>query len=120
MHAHFYSFEGAEEDVGEEFGGGGSAEVDDCFVGVGKESLAVEVFEDFVETVFAGALEGVANEGGGPAEEDAAETFFGEDGTPGGDVGFVDGGVDLAATFYLKGREVSWRYWPRKQVGDLG
>ena len=119
MHADFYCFEGAEEDVGDELSGGGGAEVDDCFVGVGEESLAVEVFEDFVETVFAGALEGVANEGGGPAEEDAAETFFGEDGTPGGDVGFVDAGVDLAAAFHLKGREVSWCYWSRKQVGDL-
>lgn len=120
MHAHFYSFKGAEEDVGDEFGGGGGAEVDDCFVGVGEEPLAVEVFEDFVETVFAGALEGVANEGGGPAEEDAAETFFGEDGTPGGDVGFVDVGVDLAATFYLDEREINWFHWTGKQVGDLG
>ena len=101
MHAHFYCFKGAEEDVGEEFGGGGGAEVDDCFIGIREESLAVEVFEDFVETVFAGALEGVADEGGGPAEEDAAETFFGVDGTPRGDVGLIDTGVDLAATFYL-------------------
>lgn len=107
MHAHFYCFEGAEEHIGEEFGGGGGAEVDDCFVGIGKEPLAVEVFEDFVETVFAGALEGVADEGGRPAEEDTAKTFFGEDGTPGGDVGFINIGVDLAATFYLNEREVS-------------
>ena len=120
MHADFYCFERAEEDVGKELGGGGGAEVDNCFVGIGEKSLAVEVLEDFVETVFAGALEGVANEGGGPTEEDTTETFFGEDGTPGGDVGFIDGGVDLAATFYLKGREFSWCYWSRKQVGDLG
>ena len=65
-------------------------------------------------------MEGVADEGGGPAEEDAAETFFGEDGTPGGDVGCVDFGVDLAAAFYLVERKVSWRCCLRKQVGDLG
>ena len=117
MHAHFYCFERAEEDVGEEFGGGGGAEVDNCFVGVGEEPFAVEVFENLVETVFAGALEGVADEGGGPAEEDAAETFFGEDRTPGRDVGFIDSGVDLAATFYLVERLINWRYCSRKQVG---
>ena len=119
MHAHFYRFEGAEGDVGEELGGGGGAEIDDCFIGIGKESVAVEVFEDLVETVFAGTLEGVADEGGGPAEEDAAEAFFGEYGTPGGDVGFVDIGVDLAAAFYLNEREVRWCYYWRKQVGEL-
>ena len=107
MHAHFYCFEGAEEHIGEEFGGGGGAEVDDCFVGIGKEPVAVEVFEDFVETVLAGALEGVADEGGRPAEENTAQTFFGEDGTPSGDIGFIDIGVDLAATFYLSETEVS-------------
>ena len=114
LHAHFYSFKRAEKDVGDEFRGGGGAEVDDCFVSIGEEPLAVEIFEDFVETVFAGALEGVADEGGGPAEEDAAETFFGEDGSPGGDVGCVDFRVDLAATFYLDERDVSWQCWSRK------
>ena len=119
MHADFDCFEGTEEDVGEEFGGGRGAKVDDCLVGIGEESLAVEVFEDFVEPVLAGALEGVANESGGPAEEDAAETFFGEDGTPSGYVGFVDIGVDLAAAFYLNEREVRWCYCWRKQVEEL-
>ena len=119
MHAHFYRFEGAEGDVGEEFGGGGGAEIDDCFISIGKKSVAVEVFEDLVETVFPGALEGVADEGGGPAEEDAAETFFGEDGTPSGYVGFVDIGVDLAAAFDLNEKEVRWCYCWRKQVEEL-
>ena len=62
------------------------------------------MLEDFIETIFAGALEGVADEGGGPAEKDAAQAFFGVDGAPGLDVGFVEIGVDLAAAFYL-GRE---------------
>ena len=59
------------------------------------------MFEDFVEAVFAGSLEGVADCGGGPAEEDTTEAFFGVDGAPGGEVGGVDVGVDLAAAFYL-------------------
>jgi len=47
-------------------------------------------------------LEGVADVGGGPAEEDAAEAFFGVDGAPGLEVGGVEGRVDLAAAFYLE------------------
>lgn len=104
LHADFDGFERAEGDVGEELGAGGGAEVDERFVGVGEGSFAVEVLEDFVEAVFAGALEGVADEGWGPAEEDAAQAFFGVDATPGGEVGGVDCGVDLAAAFYLVGR----------------
>lgn len=71
LHAYFDGFQGAEGDVGEEFGAGGGAEVDEGFVGVGEEAFAVEVLEDFVEAVFAGALQGVADEGRAPAEEDA-------------------------------------------------
>jgi hypothetical protein len=67
LHADLDRFEGAEEDVGDELGGGGGAEVDDCLGGVGEELLAVVVFEDFVGAVFACALEGVADEGWGLA-----------------------------------------------------
>ena len=101
LHTHFDRFEWAEGQVGEEFCTGGCAEVDDRFVGVGEEPVAVEVLEDLVEAVFAGALEGVADEGWGPAEEDASEAFFGGDGAPGLEVGGVDFGVDLAAAFHL-------------------
>ena len=65
LHAHLDRFEGTQEDVGDELGGGGGAEVDDCLGGVGEELLAVVVFEDFVGAVFACALEGVADEGWG-------------------------------------------------------
>jgi len=67
LHADFDRFEGAQEDVGDEFGGGGGAEVNDCLGGVGEELLAVVVFEDFVGAVFTCALEGVADEGWGLA-----------------------------------------------------
>lgn len=75
-------------------------------VGVGEGLFAVEVLEELIEAVFAGALERVAHKGRGPAEEDAAEAFFGEDCAPCGDVGGVDLGVDLAAAF----DEVEGRY----------
>ena len=73
------------------------------------------MFEDLVKAVFAAALEAVANESGRPAEKDTAETFFGVYGPPGGDVGGVDFGVDLPATFHLwkmsmdGSFEIGWR-----------
>ena len=99
LHADLDGLEGAEGHVGEEFGGGARAEEDERAVCVGEELLAVEVLEVLVEAVLAGSLEGVAHEGGRPAEEDAAQTFFGEDGAPCGQVGGVDLGVDLAPAF---------------------
>jgi hypothetical protein len=68
--------------------------------------VAVQVFEVFVEAVLSGALQGVADEGRGPAEKDAADAFFGDDGAPCGQVGGVDLGVDLSSAFY----EVQWCY----------
>jgi hypothetical protein len=63
--------------------------------------FAVQVLEDFVEAIFASALERVADESWGPAKEDAAQTFFRVDHFPGLRVGLVEGRIDLAATFYL-------------------
>lgn len=50
MHADFEGFEGAEEEVGDEFGAGGGSEEDEGFRGVGEELLAVVVLEGFVCT----------------------------------------------------------------------
>lgn len=102
LHSDFHSFKRAQCEIGKEFSRGGSTEVDNCFVGIGEELFAVVVFEDFVETVFTGALEGVANCCGRPTEEDATEALLGEDAAPGGEVGGVDTGVDLPAAFYLE------------------
>jgi hypothetical protein len=121
LHADFDRFEGTQEDVGDEFCGCRSAEVDDCLGGVGEEFLAVVVFEDFVGAVFSCALEGVAGEGWGlwkevlvlgvlrvvvgevvrsyPAEEDTAKALFCEDAAPCLQVGLVDARVDLTAAF---------------------
>jgi hypothetical protein len=70
LHADFDCFEGTQEDVGDEFGGRGGAEVDNCLGSVGEELLAVVVFEDLVGAVFACALEGVADEGGSLEERE--------------------------------------------------
>lgn len=113
LHTDFDSLQRAQSHIREEFGAGAGAEVDECAVRVGEELFAVPVLEHFVETVFTSSLEGVANKCGRPAEEDAADTFFCEDGAPGGDVGFVDVGVDLAAAFdEVEGCDgcVSWAF----------
>lgn len=69
-------------------------------VRVGEEVVSVQVLEVFIESVFAGTLEGISDECRGPTEDDTAQSFFGVDCTPCGDVGFVDTGINLATTFY--------------------
>jgi hypothetical protein len=62
--------------------------------------FAVPVLEHLIKTVFTGSLKRIPDKGGRPTEKDAPYTFFCEDGAPGGEVGFVDAGIDLAAAFY--------------------
>jgi hypothetical protein len=77
------------------------------------DDIRVLFLEEFVEAVFPGALEGVADEGGGPAGEVSADSFCAEDFGEGFGVGFVERGIDLAAAFYLTVRvylgEMVWR-----------
>lgn len=111
LHAHLDGLHRTEGHISEEFGRGTGTKEDNGAVRIREQLVSVEVFEVFVEAVFTGALEGVADEGGGPAEEDAAKAFFGYDGAPSGEVGGVDFGVDLTAAFYKVERGngcVSW------------
>ena len=57
------------------------------------------MFEYLVKSILAQSLEGVADEGGRPAEEDAAHAFGSVDFAPRRDVGGVEFGVDLTARF---------------------
>ena len=106
LHPHLYCLEGTEGHISEELSRCGSAEVDNGFRCVGKEFVAVQVLEYFVETVLSGALEGVADEGGRPAEENSSQAFFAVDTAPRLNVGGVDFGIDLAAAFHLLGEHV--------------
>lgn len=99
MHTDFDSFQRTQSHIREKLSTGAGAEVDECSVRVGEELFAVPILEYFIQTVFTGSLEGVSHKCRGPAEEDASDTFLCEDGAPGGHVGFVDVGVDLAAAF---------------------
>ena len=99
LHAHLDRLERTQGHISEELCGRAGAEEDHGAVGVREQVVAVQVLEVLVEAVLASALERVADESGRPAEEHAAQALLGEDGTPGGDVGGVDLGVDLSAAF---------------------
>lgn len=122
LHADLDRLEGAQEDVGDELGRRGGAQVDERPVRVGEEVVAVLVLEDLVEAVLAQALEGVADERGGPAEEDPAEALGREDAAPGLEVGRVQLAVDLSSGLdqVERGHErVGWaaRYDPSQHAG---
>jgi hypothetical protein len=55
----------------------------------------VGIFEDLIETVLEGTLEGVANQGGSEALPSTRDTLLGDDGSETGDETLVLGGVDL-------------------------
>lgn len=85
----------------------------DGAVHIREKMVTIQVLEVFIETIFAGTLEGISNERRGPSEEDTAQTFFGVDGAPGGEVGAVDVRVNLATAFHhvqRSDRGVSWSY----------
>ena len=102
LHADLDGFERAQRNVGKEFGGGGCSEEDNGVGGARRELLAVEVLEDFIETVLAGALQRVTDEGGRPTEEDTAQALFRVDHLPSFGVGLVELCVHLATAFHLE------------------
>jgi hypothetical protein len=99
LHPDLNRLKRAQKDIRQKLGASARAQIHDRLVHVGKQVVAVQVLEDLVEAILPRALEGVADEGRGPAEEDAAEPFLAEDGGPGLEVGFVEIGIDLAAGF---------------------
>lgn len=99
LHPHLDRLEGTKEDISNRLGRRGSSEIYDRLWSIGEQFLAVIVFEDLVRAVLARALEAVANKGGTPAGEDPSHSFIAEDFGPGLEVGGVEFGVDLAATF---------------------
>jgi len=57
------------------------------------------MFEVFIESIFAGALDRVTNERGAPTGEDAADTFGAANLPPRFEVALVEIGVDLSTAF---------------------
>jgi len=60
--------------------------------------LGIEVFEIFVEAVFAGTLDGITNEGRAPASKDATNSFCFSNLFPCFPIAFVEVWVDLTTT----------------------
>ena len=99
LHPYLDRLQRTQRDVRQELCRRRRREIDDGFVGVREHLIAIGIFEDLVEPIFARTLERVADEGGGPAKENAADTLCFVNCAPGADVGRVDFGVDLAAAF---------------------
>lgn len=77
LHSDLDSFEGAQEDVSNDFCGTRSDRPTDSLVLDGvllTNDALIDVLEDFVETEFTEALEGVTNEGGEPSESETLGT----------------------------------------------
>ena len=91
--------EGAEGDVGEELGGGGTGEPDGTLVLGGvllTSEVAVGILEHFVETVLEHSLERVTDEGGTEALPETSRAFLSAEELQGGHEAVVLGRVDLA------------------------
>jgi hypothetical protein len=107
LHADFDGFEGTETDIGDEFGGGRTCEVNRSLVLFRvflAGQLRVQVLEVFIEAIFRGSLHRVAEEGWCPTSEDPSYTFSVGNQTPCLDVALIKVSVDLATTF----DEIEW------------
>jgi len=68
------------------------------------DDIGVFLLEEFVEAVFSGALERVADEGGTPTCKIPTETLCSVDFCEGFGIGFVESGIDLTAAFHLNAK----------------
>jgi hypothetical protein len=99
---HLDRFKWTQRDIGQKLGGRRAGEVDGgsvflCVLGPGE--IAIVFLEELVAAVFEGALGGVAEEGGRPPCEDAAEPLGTRDCCPRLEVAFVETRVYLAPAF---------------------
>ena len=97
LHADLDCLHRAQRHIGEELGRSTGAEEDDRAVGLREHLVPVQILEVLIQTVLAGALERVSEEGRRPAEEHAAQALLGEDRAPCLEIGSVDFRIDLSA-----------------------
>ena len=89
---------GAESNIGEDLRRGGTGQPDGALVlltGLLTGEVHVGIFEDLVETVLEGTLEGVTNQSWSEALPSTRDTLLGDDGSETRDETLVFGGVDL-------------------------
>lgn len=123
LHPHFNSLEWTERQISNRLSSSRCSEENNCLIRIGKQLLAVEILEDFVESIFARALTRVSNERRRPAKENAAQPGFAIDGAPAVYVRGVDLGVDLApALDKVEGSNgcVGWTAgWERLAIDEI-
>jgi hypothetical protein len=91
----------AKGNIGEDLSRGGTSQPDGTLVvvaGLLTCEVHVGVFEELVETILEGTLEGVANQGRPEALPGTGDTLLGDDGSETGNETLVLGGVDLHVT----------------------
>jgi len=92
-----YGLEGSEEGVGDNLSAGGGAEEAHGLVlsGLGAKSPLVDVLEHLIEAELSEALEGIANQGGVPADGEALKALSPVDGLESIGDALVESGVSL-------------------------
>ena len=88
----------AESDIGEDLSRGGTSQPDGTLVLVTSlltGEIHVVIFEDLIETVLEGTLEGVADQGGSETLPSTRNSLLSDDGSKARDETLVLGGVDL-------------------------
>jgi hypothetical protein len=99
LHPDLNRLERTQRNISQELRTCAGAQENRSLVHVRERLLAVQVLEHFIKPVLSTALETVADECGGPAEEDAADAFVAVDHGPCLHVGLVELGVYLAPGF---------------------
>ena len=102
MHADFDSFERAETDVSEELSRSRTSEIDPSLVldsGLRSSQIRVELLEEFVASVFEGALDAVTEEGGRATGVDTTDAVRFDDLAPAVQVTRVELCIDLTTAF---------------------
>ena len=88
----------AKSNIGEQLGGCGASQPDEAFVlvaGLFTGKAHVGIFENFIETVLEGTLEGVANQSRSETFPSSCGTLLGDDGSETRDKTLVFGWVHL-------------------------
>ena len=98
----------AKSDIGENFSRGGAGQPDGALVlvaGLLAGEVHVGIFEDLVETVLKGTLEGVTNQGRPEALPSTSNTLLSDDGSETGDETLIFGGVNLRHEKSVTGKD---------------
>jgi hypothetical protein len=79
LNPYFDGFHGAQSDIGEEFGGSGSRQIQRGSIKIsvfGPDGFRVQILENFVESELAQSLSGITDSGGSPTQEKTSGSAF--------------------------------------------